>query len=146
MHNQYKCGSKSLFINGLIFLLAFPLVCGGLVWGLHIWQKVVIFSLSGIYCIDLIIVGWLFLSAWHKSIIVEDKGIGFKNKLTYRFYPPEEIEDIMLLANQKGREFVRVKTKTKKYFVDDQYQPFETLLTDMENACHKWDIAGNLRD
>ncbi len=137
-YKQYRYKSKPLFVTGLIFLLVFPFGVGGIVWLLTLSRPAILYSLAGIYLFDLLIIGWLFITAWDKSFIVTENSLAFHNKLFYREYKPKEIQEIMLLANEQDRK--------KTYYLDERYQPWERLLTDLEDFTRDFGIVSNLID
>ncbi|MDA8443061.1 MAG: hypothetical protein M0Z55_11910 [Peptococcaceae bacterium] len=145
-HNKYKYESKGLLRDGLLFLILFPLVMGGGAWALGLTNHSVVFGLSAIYLVDLLLLAWLFLVTWDKTVMIGDKAMGFSSRLFYQEYIPRDITQITLLANQKGREFLRIRTNNKYYYLDDQYQPWESLLTDVERFAKECNIASNLVD
>lgn len=143
---EYKYIFKPLLLTGIVYLTAFPLIFGGLVWVLHINSPQTIYGLAIVFSCNLVIISLLLLSSWRKSIIITDDEICFTSKLLRRVYRPRDINAITLYANKEGREFLRISAKKKTYFLDEQYLSWGILINDLEDFTRKHNISSNLLD
>ncbi len=144
--NKYKYKSGPLAIAVAVFLVGFPLVFGGLVWALGLFRPVYVYSLAGLYACDLIVLGWIALNSWDKYLMVSPNALGFYGKVFKREFKPKDLLEITLLAYPEGREYLRLRTRRKTYFLDEQYQPWNRLLLDLENLAQTNGINSNLID
>lgn len=144
--NKYKYKSGPLALTAAVFLVGFPLVFGGLVWALGLVRPAYIYSLAGVYGCDLIVLGWILLSSWNKCLMVSQHSVGFYSKVLKREIRPKDLLDITLMAFPEGREYLRLRTRHKTYFLDEQYQPWGRLLLDLENLAKINGISSNLTD
>ncbi len=144
--NKYKYKSGLLAITAAVFLVGFPLVFGGLIWVLGLFRPLYVYSLAGVYGCDLIVLGWIVLSSWDKYLRVSANSLGFYSKVFKREFKPKDLVEITLLAYPEGREYLRLRTRRKSYFLDEQYQPWGRLLLDLENLAQINGISSNLTD
>jgi hypothetical protein len=143
---HFKFNAQPVFFIGIAFLLIFPLFFGSIVWLLGFFKAPVFYSLLAILVFDLVAIGWLLLSCWDKRLGIAEQALGFETKLFHRVCKPLEIVDIMLYATQRGKEFLRIRTKKKTYYLDEQYQPWGPLLVEMEKFVKTNNIISNLTD
>ncbi|HZW84062.1 MAG TPA: hypothetical protein VFF14_11675 [Candidatus Deferrimicrobium sp.] len=145
---HYKYNAKPVFFIGIAFLIIFPLFFGSIVWLLGFFKTTVFvfYSLLSILILDIVTIGWLLLSCWDKRLGIAEQTLGFETKLFRRVCKPLDIVDIMLYATQRGKEFLRIRTKKRTYYLDEQYQPWGSLLVEMEKFAKTNNIVSNLTD
>lgn len=141
--HDYVYQLRPLIIPGLVFLILYPLIIGGV----HVFRKLPTLELRvliGIYVIS----GLGILALWaigkSKHISINDEQIIFRSLLGERILEPKDIRRVAFYFDDKGQEIAQIRTGEALYYVSEFYFPFPELMSDLEIFIQRYDIRSNL--
>jgi hypothetical protein len=139
---EYFYQLKPLIVPGGIYLISFPVFTAGL-WYLLKLTATEIFLLLGIYLVTVIGILILWIYGRSQSFRVEDDQLVLKSLRGEQALSSQQIRRIALFRTRRGNEIVQIKTKSKDYYVTDQYFPFAELIVDLEQFVRNNAIRSN---
>ncbi|HBV87358.1 MAG TPA: hypothetical protein DEF42_12065 [Desulfosporosinus sp.] len=141
--HDYVYQLSPLIIPGLIFLILYPLIVGGI----HAFSKLPALELRvliGIYVISGLGIITLWVVGKSKRIIINGNQIVFRSLLGERILEPKDIRRVAFYFDDKGQEIAQIRTSEDLYYVSEFYFPFPELMSDLEIFIEQYDIRSNL--
>ncbi|MBC2722490.1 hypothetical protein [Desulfosporosinus sp.] len=141
--HDYVYQLRPLIIPGLIFLILYPLIVGGI----HAFSKLPALELRvliGIYVISGLGIITLWVVGKSKRIIINGNQIVFRSLLGERILEPKDIRRVAFYFDDKGQEIAQIRTSEDLYYVSEFYFPFPELMSDLEIFIEQYDIRSNL--
>jgi len=141
--HDYVYQMKPLIAPGLVFLILYPLVMGGVnvfsrLQGLELWVLLGIYFTAGLG----ILVLWAIAKSKHVQIF--DQQIIFSSLLGKQVLGPNDIRRVAFYFDGKGQEVAQIRTSSKLFYVSEFYFPFPELMSDLENFILEYDLRSNL--
>ena len=141
--HDYVYQLKPLITPGLVFLILYPLIIGGV----HVFSKLPILELRlliGIYVISGLGIVTLWVIGKSKRVIMNGGQIVFRSLLGERILEPKDIRRVAFYFDEKGQEIAQIRTSENLYYVSEFYFPFPELMSDLEIFIQQYDIRSNL--
>ena len=141
--NDYVYQLRPLIIPGLVFLILYPLVVGGV----HIFSKLPVLELGiliGIYGVSGLGILVLWIVGRSKRIVVSGQQIIFSSLLGEHILEPKDIRRVAIYFDDKGQEIAQIRTGKDSFYVSDLYFPFPELMSDLEIFIQQHEIRSNL--
>lgn len=141
--HDYVYQLRPLIIPGLVFLILYPLVVGGV----HIFSKLPVLELSiliGIYGVSGLGILVLWIVGRSKRIVVSGQQIIFSSLLGEHILEPKDIRRVAIYFDDKGQEIAQIRTGKDSFYVSDLYFPFPELMSDLEIFIQQHEIRSNL--
>ncbi|KGK90550.1 hypothetical protein DP73_07935 [Desulfosporosinus sp. HMP52] len=141
--HDYVYQLKPLIVPGLVFLILYPLIIGGI----HTFSKLPPLELRvliGIYAVAVLGIITLWVFGKSKHVIIDKGQIIFQSLLGERVLEPQDIRRVAFYFDDKGQEIAQIRTGQDLYYVSEFYFPFPELMSDLEIFIQKYDIRSNL--
>ncbi|MDA8221119.1 hypothetical protein [Desulfosporosinus sp.] len=141
--HDYVYQMRPLIIPGLVFLILYPLIIGGV----HVFSKLPTLELRlliGIYVITGLGIITLWVVGKSKRIIMNGGQIVFSSLLGVHILEPKDIRRVAFYFDDKGQEIAQIRTSQELYYVSEFYFPFPELMSDLEIFIQQYDIRSNL--
>ncbi len=141
--HDYVYQLRPLIIPGLVFLILYPLIIGGV----HIFSKLPTLELRaliGIYVITGLGIVTLWIVGKSKRVIMNGNQIVFRSLLGEHILEPKDIRRVAFYFDDKGQELAQIRTSENLYYVSEFYFPFPELMSDLEIFIQQYDIRSNL--
>ncbi|MHB8075881.1 hypothetical protein [Desulfosporosinus fructosivorans] len=141
--HDYVYQLRPLIVPGVLFLILFPLVIGGV----HFFSTLPILELrvlSGIYVVAVLGILSLWIIGKSKHVQIKEGQIVFRSLLGKHILEPQDIRRVAFYFDQKGQEVAQIRTEDELYYVSEFYFPFPELMSDLENFIMKYDLRSNL--
>ena len=141
--HDYVYQLRPLIIPGLVFLILYPLIIGGV----HIFSKLPTLELRaliGIYVITGLGIVTLWIVGKSKRVIMNGNQIVFRSLLGEHILEPKDIRRIAFYFDDKGQELAQIRTSENLYYISEFYFPFPELMSDLEIFIQQYDIRSNL--
>ncbi|MCB8815604.1 hypothetical protein [Desulfosporosinus shakirovi] len=141
--HDYVYQMRPLIIPGLVFLILYPLIIGGV----HVFSKLPTLELRvliGIYVISGLGIITLWVVGKSKRIIMDGGQIVFSSLLGVHILEPKDIRRVAFYFDDKGQEIAQIRTSQELYYVSEFYFPFPELMSDLEIFIQQYDIRSNL--
>jgi len=141
--HDYVYQMRPLIIPGLVFLILYPLIIGGV----HVFSKLPTLELRvliGIYVISGLGIIILWVVGKSKRIIMNGGQIVFSSLLGVHILEPKDIRRVAFYFDDKGQEIAQIRTSQELYYVSEFYFPFPELMSDLEIFIQQYDIRSNL--
>lgn len=141
--HDYVYQMRPLIIPGLVFLILYPLIIGGV----HVFSKLPTLELRvliGIYVITGLGIITLWVVGKSKRIIMNGGQIVFSSLLGVHTLEPKDIRRVAFYFDDKGQEIAQIRTSQELYYVSEFYFPFPELMSDLEIFIQQYDIRSNL--
>lgn len=138
----YKYQLRPLLVPGLVFLILYPLIVGG-VYYLTRFSALELKLLSGIYGLAAmgILAGWTYAAG--KSVRIEQDRIILKSFFGQKVIEPHEIRKIVLFWTPQKKEVAQIVTRKDAYYVSDLYFAFPELMANIERFVKTHSIRSN---
>ncbi|EHQ91382.1 hypothetical protein [Desulfosporosinus youngiae] len=141
--HDYVYQLRPLIIPGLVFLILYPLIVGG-IHGFSTLPTLELRVLIGIYVISGLGILTLWVVAKSKRIITNGEQIVFHSLLGEHILEPKDIRRVAFYFDDKGQEIAQIRTSEDLYYVSEFYFPFPELMSDLEIFIQQHDIRSNL--
>lgn len=141
--HDYVYLMRPLVVPGLVFLIVYPLVVGGI----HVFSKLPIMELRlliGIYVISVLGILALWVIGKSKHVQINDGQIIFRSLLGEHILEPKDIRRVAFYFDQQGQEIAQIRTNDTLFYVSEFYFPFPELMSDLENFILQYDVRSNL--
>lgn len=141
--HDYVYQLKPLIIPGLVFLILYPLIVGGL----HVFSKLPTLELRvliGIYGVSGLGIITLWVIGRSKRIMINGGQIIFRSLLGEHILEPKDIRRVAFYFDDSGQEIAQIRTSQNLYYVSEFYFPFPELMSDLEIFIQQYDIRSNL--
>lgn len=141
--HDYVYQLKPLIIPGLVFLILYPLIVGGL----HVFSKLPTLELQvliGIYVVSGLGIITLWVIGRSKRIMINGGQIIFRSLLGEHILEPKDIRRVAFYLDDNGQEIAQIRTSQNLYYVSEFYFPFPELMSDLEIFIQQYDIRSNL--
>jgi hypothetical protein len=141
--HDYVYQLRPLIVPGLVFLLLYPLVMGGIqVYSklpmVELWVLIGIYVISGLGIIALWVIGK------SKHVLIKEQQIVFSSLLGKHILEPKDIRRVAFYFDGKGQEVAQIRANDVFYYVSEFYFPFPELMSDLENFIRQYDLRSNL--
>ncbi|KUO66070.1 MAG: hypothetical protein APF84_12165 [Gracilibacter sp. BRH_c7a] len=141
--NEYVYRIRPLVVPGLVFIILYPLIVGGLSYLFNL-PELYLSIFSWIYIVSTIFLLLTWLTAKSKRIIVEGNNIVFRSLFGRKILEPKDIRKASFYWVSQNEEIVQIKTSKQVYYLSNLYFPFNELLTDLEQFIMTHHIRSNL--
>lgn len=124
--HDYVYQMRPLIIPGLVFLILYPLIIGGV----HVFSKLPTLELRlliGIYVITGLGIITLWVVGKSKRIIMNGGQIVFSSLLGVHILEPKDIRRVAFYFDDKGQEIAQIRTSQELYYVSEFYFLFQSL-------------------
>lgn len=141
--HDYIYQLRPLVIPGLVFLILYPLVVGGV----HIFSKLPALELKiliGIYVVSGLGILALWVVGRSKRIIIDGQQIIFSSLLGEHILEPKDIRRVAIYFDDHGQEIAQIRTGKDSFYVSDLYFPFPELMSDLEIFIQQHAIRSNI--
>lgn len=141
--HDYVYLMRPLVVPGLVFLIVYPLVIGGV----HFFSKLPSLELKvliGIYVVSALGILALWVIGKSKRVQINDGKIIFRSLLGERILEPQDIRRVAFYFDQQGQEIAQIRTNDALFYVSEYYFPFPELMSDLEHFIHQYDVRSNL--
>ncbi|AET70053.1 hypothetical protein Desor_4649 [Desulfosporosinus orientis DSM 765] len=141
--HDYVYQLKSLVVPGLVFLILYPLVIGGV----HAFSKLPTLELRiliGIYVVSGLGILALWIIGKSKRIVMNGQQIIFSSLLGEHILEPKDIRRVAIYFDDKGQEIAQIRTGKDSFYVSELYFPFPELMSDLEIFIQQYEIRSNI--
>jgi len=141
--HDYVYQLKPLIVPGLLFLIFYPLIAGGV----HVYSKLPSIELRvliGIYVASGLGIVAIWVIGKSKHVRIKDQQIVFSSLLGEHIIEPKDIRRVAFYFDEKGREVAQIRVNDVFYYVSEFYFPFPELMSDLENFIQKYELRSNL--
>jgi hypothetical protein len=141
--HDYVYQLRPLIVPGLVFLILFPFVIGGV----HFFLKLPSLELAilmGIYVTAGLGIIALWVIGKSKHVQINDQHIVFRSLLGKHILEPKDIRRVAFYFDGKGQEIAQIRTSDECFYVSEFYFPFPELMSNLENFIRQYDLRSNL--
>lgn len=141
--HDYVYQLRPLIVPGLLFLILFPFVIGGV----HFFRKLPSMELAillGIYVAAGLGIIALWVVGKSKHVQINDQQIVFRSLLGEHILEPKDIRRVAFYFDGTGQEVAQIRTSDESFYVSECYFPFPELMSDLENFIRQYDLRSNL--